>query len=381
MNFNKLVTLTLQAESKALRLPPGADRLVEDVMGKIGRMCNGDLWEAGWVKIPADVLDDTEEYETEPVHISDIFVNMKDYVAINKDSRFMFSVYTRPSKPKKGSKTLAAGIAHIPSGVIELYLPYGGPNSNNEWSKHELKQIILHELMHIFDPTLQTDNAMHILDYRIGAYRPGEKHRGGFDNKNYLKYVGWRSGNIPIEFNPRMNEILRTSPDILKKFLHRPRPELLRSEKEFAAEMLGDPYLRRKMLEKIFNYLVSIGYDVNEEDVFKNLNTKGRRIFVYSNEREPTIFKVKDRDVADIWNNWKSFFPPEVGMTNTIKSFSTYENFYDAVKEFIDENNLRKDDDLIRALNAFKRIEAHEGVYKLLANDEHGSIMIGKELY
>ena len=390
-DFNSLVNKVLNLESKALLLPDSLNALVDDLLGKIKKLCDEDLWKRGRVRLRPEVEDpfgeeqyerdsDGVEYPIDPMYIDQYEYDLSKYIATNKNERFLFVIYANTKKGNIG------GNASVARGRINLYLPYSKDKQRVKFVD-VLRQHIVHELMHIIDPTLSIDTAMRVFDNNIGALSLGKEHKYDIDDiSQYLTFIGYRSGKIPLEFAPRMDALLRYNPaKSLKLFLKYPNAVQLPYEDEFAKEMLKDPYLKRKLLEKIYHFLASTGHEVSSM-TFAGLSSKGRKIYVFDSNEEPVIYKVlKNSNKESIWDDWrKSYSDGEGGeLTNTVKSFDNYQDFYNALIQFIEDNNIRGPYkvDIMNALIKFKELEHLDGVYKLLANEEHAALLFGKEVY
>jgi hypothetical protein len=149
--------------------------------------------------------------------------------------------------------------------------------------------------------------------------------------------------------------------------------------------MLKDPYLKRKLLEKIYHFLASTGHEASSM-TFAGLSSKGRKIYVFDSNEEPVIYKVlKNSNKESIWDDWRQSYSDGEGgeLTNTVESFKNYQDFYNALIQFIEDNNIRGlyKVAVMNALIKFKELEHLDGVYKLLANEEHAALLFGKEVY
>ena len=145
------------------------------------------------------------------------------------------------------------GNADIETNTINIYI------SLYDYDFSYLRKAILHELAHLYDPHLLYSRAMHKVDK--GFNQAGEyDFNANTDNlPAYYTGVGYRAGKIPLEFNPKVVEIMDAHyKDEIEDFLRTLNIDRLDTNfHNFVREMFKNEYLKRKLLEKLANYAYS----------------------------------------------------------------------------------------------------------------------------
>ena len=146
-----------------------------------------------------------------------------------------------------------------------------------------IREVIRHELMHYYESFFKQKNIVdRHNEIEIKKYKTGDQiDREAFIKKkerraaNYLTHSKKITGRIAAEFYPRLRELLETVPkDALEGFLrtldikplnkfyfksfgikHIPTDKTPQSWERWLAATLKVPYLKRKLLEKIYNFV------------------------------------------------------------------------------------------------------------------------------
>ena len=238
------------SESRPFTLPPGLETLIEDIYTYTLQEYKAYVSEArkftslssfGKERIIMGL--GTQHRSAEPHKLAEKQFNvLKHYKLPNPKKRHLtVELYIVQNK----HDFEASGEAKYKSNAISLYLPLYGLHTPS------LHNTILHELVHLYDPHNEITYLMRRVDFNLNQLKPAE------EASLYYTQPGYRAGKIPIEFNPFVAEILDShSNDELESFLKNLNLNAL--EKQFHAfirQMLNNEYLKRKLLEKIYNHI------------------------------------------------------------------------------------------------------------------------------
>lgn len=404
MNFNQLVERVL-AESKALALPPRVEKIVPEIIDWIKSLCIDSLLQRNQICIDIDKvvqdqrpdsdfsIDEREDFiysllnasATHPIIGADRVWNIAEDTEddnINLEDEIEVRLCTLHANH--------AGDAEPLYNLINLYLPFGdstdkslfiSPHHDTVW----LYNVVTHELMHLYDPTLQHSNRMYVDPKK--TQRQEKKHlayiqkqqsaQQDSQNRDYQQYhtqPGYRSGKIPIEFYPNLRTILdEHSIGHLQRFLQNPRfNPLTYRYSEFVKHMFADPYLKRKFLEKIVQH---VDFHIQREVLnVKKAIQEARPGDVFAWYNESSLGCVHRLiDTPNELNLWRDMLDDN---DNVYKRETTnFEDFKQKGLAYVENYSVNPINfDLLKTLQKFK------GKYIIMIDNDNGTIMFGKEL-
>lgn len=278
----------------------------------------------------------------------------------------------------KGSENKALGVANLFKNKITINISL---YSDIDYSY--MHHAILHELVHLYDPHLLMSHSMLYIDKGLGI-------DGVYDSNTEERYytgTGYRAGKIPLEFNPKIAEIIQAhSKAEIAKFLKTLDINLLHDYvKNFVETILKNKYLKRKLIEKLYHYAYVEG------NPFKDRIKHGEVYAFYNGEFTDSI---TTPEIKPIWyDSDKESTYAELDMVATYREFYTYEDFVKAVKSYVSKYGDEKYRDIVDVnKRAFKWFDyymgilndafnKYPGVYKLIAQEDHGELLFGKEIY
>lgn len=312
--FDKLFNKILQ-ESKTNALPPEILKIIPEIVDWVKGFCIDSLWEKDIVMLDVDKILKYNKYpNTESNRNYYLKINQKGFVPIipfeiakmnftpddwygedwwvkNYKKTYDFSnksikndLLSLPFSVELctwNGRGEAGGAKHAPSNkerFIRLNL-YIGVSTSTEpdprkrpglYPIQRLEHIIIHELTHLFDPTNIKSSVNTLKDRRsndkklknrLSKHLDSNNYHGRnfaeFDYKSYTTHTGYRSGNIPIEFYPNLNNILKEHTiEELKNFLRNPdKYPLKKRYSSFVKYTFQVPYAKRKLLDKIYHHV------------------------------------------------------------------------------------------------------------------------------
>ena len=355
------------SESRPFRLPAGLKELANRMFFDIKTSFDSKVKTLRQRITPEDFINKDGFFIDEEVNVI-IFKDTYDIKEFQKEFSFKKrDINVNAYIVVADKAVIRGGDADVEANTINIYIPL----YNYDFSY--LRKIIIHELAHLYDPHLLYSDGMYGVD--TGLKQAGDYNYSTTDVSSYYSGTGYRSGKIPLEFNPKVVEIIDIhSKAEIKRFLKTLNINALdHSFHNFLNEIEKNNYLKRKFLEKLYNY----AYSVDEP-----IEVTSGSIIVYDSNIGRLTTQHEMSDIESQWNDTDIVARyAELEMDAVYREFTDYRAFKRAVKQYIASSNRQSYKNAIPYIKLFDRLKNDPGIYKLIAQDDHEMLMFGKEIY